>query len=989
MNLFFKSFLNFNVNCGIIVCFWAGVLAYIFMVNTPVWAADSIGVWPHSTATSPVFELSGLQVNSLTIPAESVRYSDYLIDLDTNNVKSANGHWLRSQHTLRYCLDRDLPISGAANPIFMRFTLSGAEWQDQDFRLYVEEAAVHQPLAGRGLQFHLGNQFAGDEVVEVPVHVEEGGAGFNSVLLRFASGVDLPDKVCLLLGRSPFQQYGGQIYGTRGNFKLKILQGSEGVRIQADTYFLAEQTFQHLQTANAYIEIKPQFSLEVLQRDRAVLNVGNIAPYNRQFQSMYAPVTAFNQFEAKYRLLQQTGIEDAIQLQTEDVVHLQLHNGLNVQQSEHLIQEVWSENTGGFTLDDGAWQLRSSGRYWDKQAVQTLRVQYAQQFSLPTHGWYLQASLQLAAWDQALLLSPVNDHNMPLLYLELASAEAALRVYPRSNTYLRWRADTEPSHLQVSTVGANTLLLSQPEQGFFSGVDADAFSLLNTANFWRLQQGDEPVSLQIQCQHPTAGQSYQAVFSLLSNDPQQPILNYSLSCYLPSPIYQSRPAPDSVLFLQQQAFGELATTHLDITAMGEQGLEIIDWVLSGENADKFHIETEKSAYIEANTSYRLILACLPDELTQHQQQARLTIFSNDPEREQSHYQLYCDASNTSRADHQFQFMFEDVLGQSVTQIDASQRVSIKAWLRPDSEHRGLSAQIGIIYRYRSPSGKTQSFPIVLAENQVLAAEISWLLFQGRLLHLPGYFDLSLYYLLSDQTLRESHISTLKVRQNRSPYAMQLVGNQISEQAEAGTAIGYLETMDADKEEVFRYSLVGNPSGYFSITDKQLQLGHTFPPNFEQEQDLLITVRSWDRSGAFVDKDFVVQVRNQIEARFDAMLESRGQRWYQQDDILLSPVDEFDLSLRLQPDGTHLGSFADILLHLSYYNTDGNLQQTTLRLRENIALEADMNLGIYQGNAQGLEGHFELQAGYQLLASTRHNLVTVMQPVLDFEVKYAE
>ncbi len=851
------------------------------MLN-PTWAADSIGIWPSTAQASAAFRLSGIEKQSLTLASESLWQGDYPIDLNTQAVKSPNGHWLETEQTLRYCLDRDLPASTAEHPVLMQFTLDGAQWQDQTFHLYLEEAQTRQPLANKPLQFHLGNTQAGDEVIRVPSHIETGGQGSSRVVLSLDLGVDLPDKACLLLGQQAFESHTGQAYGTKGNFKLNIQQGASRVSIQADSYFFAEQQFQHVQTRNDYIEIKPQFQFEISHYDKARLKLGDSAPYNRHFQSLNTPATALNQFHAQYHLQIAKDIEDPLVLDSADKLQLRLHTNLSEAQAQRHIEKIWSDNQQVWqkAIGQPQWQQHSSALLWQDVSSHNLQLQYTQRLSLPAHSWYISAYLQRPSWSHAFLLYQ-HAGQTPLLQLETAVKGAALRANPVTNSHLRWRADTEVAQIKISAVGDHNLVLSRPNQGFFSGIDAKAFSLNNKVERWQLNSDDQALELSIQCKAPKAGTSQQAVLSLMSNDPLQPILNYTLHCYIPAPI---KPPP---------------------------------------------------------------------------------------------------------ADVGSQLLFQNSLGQLVTHIDASQWVKISAHLYPEATHQGQSAQIGLLYRYQTPAGRQQSFPIILAEAQTLSAEMSWLLYQGRLQHLPGFLSLNLYYQLADGSNYQSPEQRLQIHPNRAPNHMRLIGNQIAENSQAGAVIGYLETLDPDKEEAFRYSLLENPGepfGYFRIDGKQLQLSNGFPPDFEQNQTLSIRVRSWDRSGAYLDQDFLIQIRNQIEAHIEATLTTTEEDWHQSDDIQLSANEEFKLSLHLQPDGAHVGKLADVLLHLSYYNQAGELHRVTERLQTASPLDADMQLQVYQGNAQGLEGYFEVQAGYQLLESNRHNLVTVMQPVLAFTVK---
>jgi hypothetical protein len=97
--------------------------------------------------------------------------------------------------------------------------------------------------------------------------------------------------------------------------------------------------------------------------------------------------------------------------------------------------------------------------------------------------------------------------------------------------------------------------------------------------------------------------------------------------------------------------------------------------------------------------------------------------------------------------------------------------------------------------------------------------------------------------------------------NEAPLTMQLSNKTIAENQPEGSLVGWLTTTDRDRDEFFTYALVsGNCSSdnaFFMIRGAQLLARQSF--NFEWKSSYSIRIRSSDRNGLFVERNFVILI----------------------------------------------------------------------------------------------------------------------------------
>jgi len=104
--------------------------------------------------------------------------------------------------------------------------------------------------------------------------------------------------------------------------------------------------------------------------------------------------------------------------------------------------------------------------------------------------------------------------------------------------------------------------------------------------------------------------------------------------------------------------------------------------------------------------------------------------------------------------------------------------------------------------------------------------------------------------------------------NEAPLAVRLSRRVIPENAPLGTVVGQFSSVDRDRGELFTYSLVAGRGSRdntsFEIRGGQLVASESF--NFEMRRSYSIRVRSTDRGGQFVERNFVIEVLDLPERR---------------------------------------------------------------------------------------------------------------------------
>ena len=200
------------------------------------------------------------------------------------------------------------------------------------------------------------------------------------------------------------------------------------------------------------------------------------------------------------------------------------------------------------------------------------------------------------------------------------------------------------------------------------------------------------------------------------------------------------------------------------------------------------------------------------------------------------------------------------VGKNLT-IDAPETVNIIGYIKPPDAHIGQIADIKVIYDWTPAQENQTTFnvPITIAHQVPLQADMQMNLYEGRLIGLAGIFKITLgYQLINNDESLTGQIITLTINPNRSPTDIYLSNYTIMENSQPNTVIGWFATTDLDRQDQFTYGLIDNPGNYFTIVGNELRVNQ-FHFNAINDANYPIKVRSVDLTGAYVEKNFTIEV----------------------------------------------------------------------------------------------------------------------------------
>lgn len=106
-----------------------------------------------------------------------------------------------------------------------------------------------------------------------------------------------------------------------------------------------------------------------------------------------------------------------------------------------------------------------------------------------------------------------------------------------------------------------------------------------------------------------------------------------------------------------------------------------------------------------------------------------------------------------------------------------------------------------------------------------------------------------------------------INTNDAPTDINITSNQIPENRPANTVIGQLLTIDQDANNTFVYTLVPGTGSVdnnsFNISGNQIRT--SVPFDFETKNSYSIRLRATDNAGGFFEKQFLIEVTNEIDA----------------------------------------------------------------------------------------------------------------------------
>jgi hypothetical protein len=330
-----------------------------------------------------------------------------------------------------------------------------------------------------------------------------------------------------------------------------------------------------------------------------------------------------------------------------------------------------------------------------------------------------------------------------------------------------------------------------------------------------------------------------------------------------------------------------------------------------------------------------------------------------------------------------QFKAEAITKEGIkTIVDETEILTVKGYITPLAEEIGVVGDVFVIYQYTSLSNGVASIPITLQKNVPLTSKIDLTLYQGRLIYLPGKFDITLGYRINGNE-KKGLANTIVVRKNRIPTGLTLNRNTLVERSPAGTTVGTLAAEDADKDDFFRYIITKNPGtpfGYFKIVGDQLQMTESFPLTFTENSKVDVGVRVIDGAGGYLDKTFTITVIENDTPHIGGEIRSNGYaiRGTKTQLATLMTAQPFTVNAWIQPPTVHVGKIADIPFKVIYTPVSGSVQTFEGNLKENVTLTSALDLVVAKDFKLDQAGTYDVSIGYKLKDGTFQTLVSFLK-----------
>lgn len=399
------------------------------------------------------------------------------------------------------------------------------------------------------------------------------------------------------------------------------------------------------------------------------------------------------------------------------------------------------------------------------------------------------------------------------------------------------------TELQIVNQSNNTLKVLTSQ---LLGTQAANFTLTQGAAPFSLAKGSSVHHVEIQCLPQKVGkQTAQLLFT--TNDPKHLTVTYPLTCTGLAPVNHP---PVNIL---------LSQSHVAEDAPG--GTLIGDFTTVDP---------------DAQTHYYTLLDSAGDSFVIQGEQLYLSPTAQLDFETIPHYYITVRSTNSAGLflDQTFLIQIDDVykdqflgkmnnadntqVGKRLS-IDAPELIKMTGYLRPSLKHLGQLADIIMTYHWTPVGGsQTSTFPITIASQQRLQPDMEINLFEGYLIGLAGQFEISLGYQLPQHELISAPILNLEVRPNRLPTDIELSNQTIVEFSQNNTLVGAFTTRDPDNQDQFNYGLIENPGEYFKVVGNELRVNYPLP-SIKDNTLYPITVRSVDKSGGYLEKQFVIQV----------------------------------------------------------------------------------------------------------------------------------
>ncbi|NJO17513.1 MAG: choice-of-anchor D domain-containing protein [Thioploca sp.] len=399
--------------------------------------------------------------------------------------------------------------------------------------------------------------------------------------------------------------------------------------------------------------------------------------------------------------------------------------------------------------------------------------------------------------------------------------------------------------ITVSEQGTATLEVLNHQ---LSGKDADNFHIIQGGAPFSLLDGNPEHTLVIQCLPQQLG-PHTARLTLDTNAPDNLTVYYDLSCTgLPA---INPPSPQIILSYDRVYEDSLGGTFIGRLSTLNSDSQIQHYTLLDDANGLFTVQDDELRLVamaqldfETTPQYTIVVQNTDDQGISFNQ--NFTIYVNDVHESEFLGKVLTETGK---------------VGKQVV-IDAAEKITVIGYIKPSQKHLGQLVNLIMTY-YWMPyeGGQSLTVPVTVAQQIPLKTDMEVTLFEGRLIGLAGFFEVSLGYQLEAGQNLSAAIATLEVRPNRLPTQIQLSNWIIAENTPPDTVIGWFTTTDPDQTDYFRYGLIDNTEGYFKIVGNQLRTNN-FHLDYERSTNYPITVRSVDSGGAYVDENFIIQVTDQ-------------------------------------------------------------------------------------------------------------------------------
>jgi hypothetical protein len=317
-----------------------------------------------------------------------------------------------------------------------------------------------------------------------------------------------------------------------------------------------------------------------------------------------------------------------------------------------------------------------------------------------------------------------------------------------------------------------------------------------------------------------------------------------------------------------------------------------------------------------------------------------------------------------------QFSAEVVTAEGVkTIVDETELLTVKGYVQPLPEEVGKIGDVFVVYHYTSLTNGNAVLPITLLKDVPLQAKIELPLYSGRLIYLPGQFDIILGYRINGKE-NKGLAKNFSVRKNHIPTDFSLSRNTLVERSSVGTAIGKFVTQDTDKDDFFRYVLTRNPGtpfGYFRIVGDELQMTESFPLTFTNNSTLEVGVRVIDGAGEHLDRIFTIKVIENTVPHIGGEIRSNGYAIRGTKDQIATLVKDqtFTVNSWIQPPSIHLNKVADILYKIVYTPISGAPQIFEGIWTKDKTLTSAVDIEMAKDFSLDQLGTYEISIGYKL------------------------